>query len=224
MKGLIIKDFKLILQNKFIIALMILFSILGLTVGIDHYFMVAYFTLCCTGLAISTSGYDEKNNTISYLITMPVSRRGYVIEKYIFTSTIGFIGYALSVSICLFSCLIRKQVFDYTALSFAAFLFLLPAFMIPINLIFGTTKGRVVSLALAGIISFLIAVCVPPLLMITSVVYITTDGELELQGISEMVSFTPQVYVVLILVILGLLAFYGLSMLLSLKIIKKKNY
>ena len=44
MKGLIIKDLKLVFKNKVLIVLMALFSLVGF-VGMDSSFMVGYFTL-----------------------------------------------------------------------------------------------------------------------------------------------------------------------------------
>ena len=223
MKGLIIKDLKLILQNKFIIILMVLFSILGLIFDMDSDFMVAYFTICCTGLAISTCGYDEKNNTVSYLMTMPVSRREYVVEKYFFTSVCGFIGYFISVLIiCINSFVFKKSPFEFTSLSFGIFLFLLPSLMIPLNIKFGTTKGRVVSLAVAGIISFIIAALVPPLIMMTKIENVEIVDDVTI-AITQ-VKIGPESILISAGIVVILLAIYFISMLLSMRIIKHKSF
>ncbi|MBO4702285.1 MAG: ABC-2 transporter permease [Lachnospiraceae bacterium] len=222
MKGLIIKDLKLVFKNKVLIVLMALFSLLGF-VGMDSSFMVGYFTLFFTGLAISTCGYDERNNTVAYLLTMPVSRMDYVIEKYLFTTGLGFIGYALSVAISFIGChFIQGDPYDITSLSLGVFIFLIPTLMIPINIKFGTTKGRLITLAISGIIAFIIGVLVPPLLMMSSVTELTFDEE---YAITEyVVEVGLRTYLIAAGVLLTIVGAYVASFFISLNIIKKKNY
>ena len=222
MKGLFIKDLKLVFKNKFLLVLMVLFSLVGF-VGMDVNFMIGYFTLFFTGLAISTSGYDERNNTIAYLLTTPVSRRDYVIEKYIFTTCLGFIGYALSVAISFIGGhFIQGEPFDVTALSLGLFIFLIPALMIPINIKFGTTKGRLITLAISGIIAFIIGVLVPPLLMISSVTDFIIDEDMAIT--EYVVEVGLKTYLIALGILLAILGAYVTSFFISLNIIKKKNY
>lgn len=223
MKGLIIKDLKLVFKNKFVLVMMVLFSLIGFVGGIDSDFMVGYFTLFFTGLAISTSGYDERNNTVAYLLTMPVSRKDYVIEKYLFTTVFGFIGYALSVAISFISCrLIQGDPYDITSLSLGLFIFLIPTLMIPINIKFGTTKGRLVALALSGIIAFIIGVMVPPLIMISSVTEIALTEDLTVAEYA--VEFGLKSYLIAAGILLAIIGIYVASIFISFNIIKKKNY
>ena len=222
MKGLFIKDLKLVFKNKILLVLMVLFSLVGF-VGMDANFLIGYFTLFFTGIAISTSGYDERNNTIAYLLTTPVSRRDYVIEKYIFTTCLGFVGYALSVTISFIGChFIQGEPYDVTALSLGLFIFLIPALMIPINIKFGTTKGRLITLAISGIIAFIIGALVPPLLMISSVTEFTLDEDLAIT--EYVVEVGLKTYLIAGGVLLAILGAYFISFFISLNIIKKKNY
>ena len=84
MKGLLIKDYKLMLGQKSFFGMEALMSVLYLAIYKDPTFAVVFITVMCTMFTISTLSYDEYENGMAYLFTLPISRNTYVLEKYAF--------------------------------------------------------------------------------------------------------------------------------------------
>ncbi len=84
MKGLLIKDFKLLKgQKQFFAAVLIVMTVFLMT-STSLSFVISYITVMMGMLTLTTIGYDEHENGMGYLFTLPVSRKGYVREKYLF--------------------------------------------------------------------------------------------------------------------------------------------
>ena len=89
MKGLLIKDLRLMLQQKrfflilFFIAIVLNFNSDGGT------FVVAYLTFLCSSFVLSTITYDEYENGYLFLMTLPVSKKTFATEKYVFGLLLG---------------------------------------------------------------------------------------------------------------------------------------
>ncbi len=84
MKGLLIKDFKLLKgQKQFFAAVLIVMTVFLMT-SPSLSFVISYITVMMGMLTLTTIGYDEHENGMGYLFTLPVSRKGYVREKYLF--------------------------------------------------------------------------------------------------------------------------------------------
>src|SRR5699024_6759865 len=95
MKGLIIKDFKLLMMQKsFFITLAIVAIFFGITT--DTIFVIGFLTMICSMFALSNISYDEFDNGNAFLFSLPITRKGYVIEKYIFGIMLGVISLILS--------------------------------------------------------------------------------------------------------------------------------
>ena len=84
MKGLLIKDYKLMLGQKSFLGMAALMSVLYLAIYKDPTFAVVFITVMCTMFTVSTLSYDEYENGMAYLFTLPISRNTYVLEKYVF--------------------------------------------------------------------------------------------------------------------------------------------
>lgn len=84
MKGLLIKDFKLLKgQKQFFAAVLIVMTVFLMT-STSLSFVISYITVMMGMLTLTTISYDEHENGMGYLFTLPVSRKGYVREKYLF--------------------------------------------------------------------------------------------------------------------------------------------
>ena len=81
MKGLMIKDFRLMFRRKrsFIFILLCGFIV---NFSTDAEFFVGWLMLIGSLFALSTIAYDEHDNCYPFLMTLPITRKGYVIEKY----------------------------------------------------------------------------------------------------------------------------------------------
>ena len=89
MKGLLVKDFKLIkLQKNFFIVIIAI--AIGLAVINDSpTFMLGFLTFVVSMFTLSTITYDEFDNGNAFLFTLPISRKSYVVEKYGFSFLVG---------------------------------------------------------------------------------------------------------------------------------------
>lgn len=97
MRGLLIKDIHLLIRQKSTLLLVALIILLLSRNGLE--FTLGYFILCCFILGDSTVGIDNKDRGMVYLMTFPVSRSTYVLEKYMLTLLPGVVGTAVAMGI-----------------------------------------------------------------------------------------------------------------------------
>ena len=83
MAGLFEKDIRLIMQRKNVLMILMLLSVF-LAYTQEGTFIVSYLPAVATIMIIGTMSYDELDNGYRFLLTLPVTTRIYVIEKYIF--------------------------------------------------------------------------------------------------------------------------------------------
>lgn len=156
MKGLLTKDFRIFLvQKRFFILLV--FIALILNFGTDGSFAVSYMASMGSIFVLSTISYDEFDNGMPFLMTLPVTRKTYAREKYVFGIVLGFAMWLVGVALSIISLLIGGGVGDIKEAVIAAavciplFIILLSV-MIPIQLKFGAEKGRIALIAVFGIV------------------------------------------------------------------------
>ena len=150
MKGLLVKDFLLMIKSKKVILFMLFIGIVG---GInDISFATGYILMVLAILSLSTISYDEANHGLKTLFTLPISKSDYVKEKYLFSLIITGIGFALVAILNCFS----KSGFMETFIIVSTALFLL-AISLPFQLKEGNEKGRIVLFAVVFGCIFLFA-------------------------------------------------------------------
>ena len=92
MKGLLIKDFQLLKNQKSFFVVFIAMAVIFLVTDMmSQDFLVSYVSFLSIIMMVSSMTYDEFNNGLSYLMTLPTTRKKYVQEKYVF----GFILFSL---------------------------------------------------------------------------------------------------------------------------------
>ena len=96
MKGLLIKDYKLMLGQKSFLGMAALMSVLYLAIYKDPTFAVVFITVMCTMFTVSTLSYDEYENGSAFLFTLPITKKDYVKEKYLFAGILLLIGLIVS--------------------------------------------------------------------------------------------------------------------------------
>lgn len=152
MKGLLIKDFRLLSgQKKFFLVLLIV-AVCFILTGQDAMFVIAYATMICTFFTSSTVSYDEFNNGNIFLFTLPFSRKEYVLEKYLFGMLNG--GAAWLVTTIIGAAVTYYKAPDtqmvewfFTVVIYISIMILLLTFSMPIELKFGAEKGRIANIA-----------------------------------------------------------------------------
>ena len=137
MKGLLVKDFLLMIKSKKVILFMLFIGIIG---GInDISFATGYILMVLAILSLSTISYDEANHGLNTLFTLPISKSDYVKEKYLFSLIITGIGFVFVTILGCFS----KSGFMETLIILSTALLLL-ALSLPFQLKEGNEKGRIV--------------------------------------------------------------------------------
>ena len=152
MKGLLIKDYKLMLGQKSFLGMAVLMAVLYLVIYKDPTFAVVFITVMCTMFTISTLSYDEYENGMAYLFTLPISRNIYVLEKYAFalvnSIVTGVIMYAMAYGVVKIRGLAISQSDMYSGLAGDCFVsIIMISYMIPLYIKFGMEKSRIVSVS-----------------------------------------------------------------------------
>lgn len=99
LKGLIRKDFAVLAQQGKVLFVVVL---VWAVVSVSQANLAFFAGLTCfffAVLPITVMSYDDQAKTNSYLLTMPVSRKDLVLEKYLFGVLMTAIGAALSLVI-----------------------------------------------------------------------------------------------------------------------------
>ena len=101
MKGLLIKDIRLMRsQGAVLLAMLILVALfLGVASSdVEPFFVVAYITIFLSIFVASTISYDEYDNGYLFLMTLPITRKKYVNEKYIFGILISIFAWCVGMA------------------------------------------------------------------------------------------------------------------------------
>ena len=160
---------------------------------------------------------DEFDNGNAFLFSLPITRKDYVLEKYIFGLISGIMFLLLGTVISLVVIGITKtgsfnEIF-LTAGSLFPTILLILSIMLPFILKFGGEKGRI---AIIGVMGFIFVI---GLLLIKTTEYLGIDLYVL---INKLPKFEPLVYIILFLLLSVVIL--GISYLISLTILKKKEF
>lgn len=219
MKGLLIKDFKLLKnQRNFFIAILLVAVVFTVSPAQGSSFAVGYLTFVCSLFTLSTISYDEFDNGYSFLFTLPFTRKEYIYEKYCFGFIVGGTIWLLSSIIaCIHDSFTipNANIIEWWPSYFMilSILFILLAFTIPLHLKFGGDKGRIFAAILFGILfagSYII-------------IEAGKSAGIDLEKILDSLSTTGLGSITGIILFVSLAAL-GISIMISLKIIKHKEF
>ena len=154
MKGLLIKDLKLMKSTRNSLALVLLIA-LGMSTYIsDISFIITYLAIIGITFATGTISYDEFDNGSAFLFTLPVSRRGYVIEKYLFSLLMSLggwlIGTVIAIGVGTAKGTMASEEGIMVALMLLPMVLCLAAFLLPMRLKFEGEKSRIVMIIVMG--------------------------------------------------------------------------
>lgn len=162
MKGMLIKDFSLLKGQKqfFMIAIMFAFIFLFLTDMAG--FGVSYLMVMFTIFTLSTIAYDEYDNGNAFLFTLPISRKRYVQEKYVFCLVISAVVCLVDIALILVMNYVKDgtdmEMLLVTLAAACAVGIVMMAVMIPLQLKFGSEKRQMAMIAGFVIFFFLLYV------------------------------------------------------------------
>lgn len=148
MRGLIYKDLQIMKNNAGV--LLAGFGMAGLLLVLtdsDVSFIVSYFTFFSTMMALNTLAYDDMNRGMQSILSLPVTRSGYVKEKYVFTLAFAACGWLFSFAAGAVYEIVRGEAvglsYLFTSVMGALVMCGLAVLMIPVQLYFGAEKARV---------------------------------------------------------------------------------
>lgn len=156
MKGLFIKDIRLIVNQKRFLILYLAVALI-LSFSMDSSFIVSYVPMIAMLLVLSTISYDYNDNGMSFIMTLPNKPGDYAVEKYIFSASGVTFMWLVSLVLQFVSFMIQKteyvlsEVILTDALMLPMFLLII-AIMIPIELKYSPEKGRTVLFIIFGIV------------------------------------------------------------------------
>lgn len=157
MKGLLVKDFNILLLQKKFLGIVLMISVIMFMTMEDPSFLIGYITVMCGIVTVGTINYDDLDNGNTFLFTMPITRKVYVLEKYVLVVLVsGCAWLAATLSSVMISATkiegfniqegIAVAVLTYVACMLLEFI------MIPIQLKYGGERSKVVIVATVGIV------------------------------------------------------------------------
>lgn len=218
MKGLLKKDLAILFCNKaMLVAAIVVFMGVAFMGKGGGSFIVAYMAVFVPMVTNSTISYDDMDNGMAYLMTLPVTRRQYVYSKYLFSAGAGIICWIFSCIMGTLSNVIHGNQGEpgewlFLCLMSLGILIFSAGFIIPVQLKFGAEKAKIaVLIIMVGVIG---------------VVWLTSNiKEMILPGEMGVISFinnSPFVFSGII-ILLALAAFF-ISLLISVRIFEKKEW
>ena len=86
-------------QSKTILMIFMIGVIMSLT--FEPTALVYYITMIGSMTALSTIAYDEMDNGYAFIFSLPIKRKSYVIEKYLFILGVSLLFMLVSTVVCL---------------------------------------------------------------------------------------------------------------------------
>lgn len=156
MKGLLIKDLKL-MKNQRNFFLLIVGVAVMMAISLENSTLViGYLPFTCSLFTLSSISYDEYENGSAFLFSMPFSRKAYAVEKYSFGLLIAIASLGLATGITAMAGAFQQsgsitETIQIALMTLPAILLAL-ALMIPFQFKFGGEKGRIAALGTVGLI------------------------------------------------------------------------
>lgn len=226
MKGLLIKDLKIILNQKKLFLVAVLFGAFFAYTNKDVTFAATYIVILMSMLALTTISYDDINGGMLFILSLPTTRKLYVIEKYVFTALNLLCSCVASIVICmllaqLFGIDVNTSTVIASTAGSTVGVGLMLSVNIPLELKFGVEKSRTaIFLSVAAIA----VIVVGGYKLLTEVLHI------DLKGMAmDMLSKLPSNQVAQDAIIGGafllvLVIILAISYVFSYKIMMKKEY
>lgn len=144
MKGLLIKDYKTVItQGKFLLLIYLFYTVFAAVTG-NFSMLGTMSVIFCAIMPITAMAYDERSKWDKFSITLPVSRKTVVFERYLFGLTliipVILIGSVLE---AVFTEAAVRKILSSAALSVSLGLIMM-SLILPLTHKFGVEKGRLV--------------------------------------------------------------------------------
>lgn len=163
MKGLLIKDCKLMKNNAMFLVIIIIMSI-GFAAGMKNaFFAIGYATALISIFSVNTIAYDEYDNGMPHLFSLPVSRKVYVKEKYVFAILISVVGMTIATIISFGVSVFLKEQYGINEwiaiLSLSMFVtILIQGIVLPVRMKFDSEKHKMAMMVLFGALAAIVGI------------------------------------------------------------------
>lgn len=216
MLGLLVKDLRIALTRKYALLIILVIALIMGT-SMEGPFIIGYVTMIALMLAVGTIMYDEMDNGYDFMMTMPLTSKTYVREKYLFCLLSALVAWLVGAILTCAAYIIRQNASALLedipiSLVLIPVLFILPAVMIPLQLKLGAERSRIATYIIFGFIAGLIFMGKKLL----------DESDLPAKIEPALNSFTP-VAVVVAITAFGLLVAF-ISYLCSVRIMMKKEF
>lgn len=160
MLGLLVKDLRLALTRKYALLIILVIALIMGT-SMEGPFIIGYVTMIALMLAVGTIMYDEMDNGYDFMMTMPLTSKTYVREKYLFCLLSALVAWLVGAILTCAAYIIRQNASALLedipiSLVLIPVLFILPAVMIPLQLKLGAERSRIATYIIFGFIAGLI--------------------------------------------------------------------
>lgn len=158
MKTLLVKDYRILMTQKKSLFILLIVGVVMVISNLEIDFLAGYMMMMSMILSLGTVNYDELDNGMAFIMTLPASRKTYAVEKYVLT----FINIVLCAGVMLIVYFITKgfihwqfQIGDMVSVTagWICGIMLAASVMIPLYLKYGAEKRRVVMMILWGIVA-----------------------------------------------------------------------
>lgn len=149
MTGLLIKDWKLFKNQGKAFFLIVAIAVMFMVMGTLKYtnMVVSYMVFVFGMFSLSSFTYDEYDNGMSYLLSLPVDRKTYIREKYVFGLCLAFGSWIVSIAIQTTFVIIMRQGTDWaeffcTNMLYLVMVLIFLGYSFPLIIKYGSEKGR----------------------------------------------------------------------------------
>lgn len=168
MKGMLIKDFRILkYQGKTLFLMLLVVAVLmNLITDVGPTFIVGYITIIFSLFTVTTVSYDEFDNCYLFLMTLPVTRKKYVNEKYLFALLSIIFAWCAGIVLGIILMIVQPSgevdAADWfgTCLGYIFTAWIFVSVMLPLRLKFDAEKARyanLIMIAAVAIAAFLIS-------------------------------------------------------------------
>lgn len=217
MLGLIEKDMRLTFARK---QTLLIFFIMALVMGISMggSFIIEYLTMLAAIISIKTISFDEYDNGFAFLMTLPFDRKTYVREKYLFCLMMSAAAWCIGAILYFIGNTVRRSGVNLIEelpmlIAFIPVMYLSSAIMIPVQLKYGSERSRIVLFILFG--------CIAVLIFAAKDFFSGTETPIT-ELIRTIDNLSPAVVLLAIIAVCALAS--GVSYMLSIRIMKKKEF
>ena len=223
MKTLLVKDYRILMTQKKSFFILLLVGVVMVISTFEIDFLTGYMMMMAMVLSLGTVNYDELDNGMAFIMTLPASRKTYAVEKYVLT----MINIVACAAIMLMIYFITKGFVNWqfgagdmvsVTAGWICGIMIAASVMIPLYLKFGAEKRRVIMMLLWGIVA-VIAIGGQKLAEVMA----GTEAMNTINGFFTKISTLPAGVVVLAVVaVLVMVVIFSLGI--SIRIMKKKEF